>query len=308
MYLLVSLNVLLDLFMGCTSGGVKVQDPGEEPRMLHFRTLDWGMDPLRQVVVQLDFVEEPRGPIIASSLTYAGYVGVLTGVKRGLSMSLNFRPCHNTSTKFSNFRFYFHHLLVLLGFRRSISSLLRQFLVSSTSTSSRHHIRDNSLASIERRLPSTITTAAYLIFCDGENTVIFEKDRANAVVVPSADFVVATNHDAAEENSAREKPAAAQANPTMMQLTGMDMLIEESIDRKGVVCDLWQNTLRKRSRASSTNPDASTKSVLLKDVIDWMNTYPITNEETHFATIMDPKAGNIVWINRHVSSPFDEEN
>ena len=46
MYLLVAYNVLLDLFMGCTSGGVKVQD---SESMLHFRTLDWGMDVLRCV-------------------------------------------------------------------------------------------------------------------------------------------------------------------------------------------------------------------------------------------------------------------
>lgn len=49
MHLLVAFNVLLDLFMGCTSGGAKLS---VEDRMLHFRTLDWGMDPLRKVIVQ----------------------------------------------------------------------------------------------------------------------------------------------------------------------------------------------------------------------------------------------------------------
>ena len=36
MHLLVSLNLLLDLMMGCTSGGVRAQGS----KMLHFRTLD----------------------------------------------------------------------------------------------------------------------------------------------------------------------------------------------------------------------------------------------------------------------------
>ena len=80
MYLLVAFNTLLDLFMGCTSGGVKVAD-GQETKMLHFRTLDWGMDPLRKITVNLEFVERPNGPVIARSVTYVGFVGVLTGVR-----------------------------------------------------------------------------------------------------------------------------------------------------------------------------------------------------------------------------------
>lgn len=64
MYLLVAFNVLLDLFMGCTSGAVKVKDNEKNTRMLHFRTLDWGMDALRKVVVHLDFVERPGGKVI----------------------------------------------------------------------------------------------------------------------------------------------------------------------------------------------------------------------------------------------------
>lgn len=52
--------------------------------MLHFRTLDWGMDPLRSVLVQLEFVrsksEDPE-KAIARTVTYAGFVGALTGVR-----------------------------------------------------------------------------------------------------------------------------------------------------------------------------------------------------------------------------------
>lgn len=38
MYRLIAFNTFLDLFMGCTSGGIKVQDRGRDARMLHFRT------------------------------------------------------------------------------------------------------------------------------------------------------------------------------------------------------------------------------------------------------------------------------
>ena len=40
LYLLVAFNVLLDLFMGCTSGGVRVHEPSGQSRMLHYRSLD----------------------------------------------------------------------------------------------------------------------------------------------------------------------------------------------------------------------------------------------------------------------------
>ena len=85
MYLLVAFNVLLDMLVGCTSGGVRVSDGGRGQssgtKMLHFRTLDWAMDPLRQIVVELAFVTSPGGPVIARSITYLGFVGVLTAVR-----------------------------------------------------------------------------------------------------------------------------------------------------------------------------------------------------------------------------------
>jgi len=81
-YLLVALNVLLDLLMGCTSGAARSKDTADQTKMLHFRTLDWGMDPLRKVVVQIEYVRSQSGTpdkVLATSVTYAGFVGVLTG-------------------------------------------------------------------------------------------------------------------------------------------------------------------------------------------------------------------------------------
>ena len=40
MWILVAFNVLLDLFMGCTSGAARVGEEQDGTRMLHFRTLD----------------------------------------------------------------------------------------------------------------------------------------------------------------------------------------------------------------------------------------------------------------------------
>jgi hypothetical protein len=89
LYFFIALNVLLDSLLGCTSGGALVSpsstkgDAGKE-RMMHFRTLDWDMPILRSVLVVLEFVDsksvEPE-KVMATSITYAGFVGVLTGVR-----------------------------------------------------------------------------------------------------------------------------------------------------------------------------------------------------------------------------------
>src|SRR5205085_8846736 len=82
---LIALNTFLDALMGCTSGGARISEERnkesgeEEERMLHFRTLDWGMDELRRLLVRLEFVKD--GERVGSNLTYVGFVGVLTGVR-----------------------------------------------------------------------------------------------------------------------------------------------------------------------------------------------------------------------------------
>lgn len=88
MYLLVALNTLLDCLLGCTSGAVPVaSNPRTSPpgtRLMHFRTLDWEMPSLRDVLVELEFVNSSSPDptkVFARSITYAGYVGVLTGVR-----------------------------------------------------------------------------------------------------------------------------------------------------------------------------------------------------------------------------------
>ena len=293
MYLLVAFNVLLDLFMGCTSGGVKVRDGEEATRMLHFRTLDWGMPALRKVIVQLDFIERSGGPVVASSVTYAGYVGVLTGVRKGLSMSLNFRPTHDASTKWKNFRFYLNHLLVLLGRRPSISSVLRQCLLPTTNDSRRFAAN---LESIERYIPVTKSTAAYLIYSDGKRTIAMEKDLYKADVRSSPDFIITTNHDVSEEVKPVAEKQHSNGNTTdrVQDATGMEILVEESTDRKACMVEFYRNAIEGRNEEVD-RARRTAGAVDQSEVIMWMKQYPITNEETHYATLMDPTTGTVAW-------------
>jgi beta subunit of N-acylethanolamine-hydrolyzing acid amidase len=290
MFLLVAFNVLLDLFMGCTSGGVRVHSRSSEGRsgkMVHFRTLDWGMDVLRRVVVCLDFVEREGGDIVASTVTYVGFVGVLTGVRQDLSVSLNFRGLHNHSNSWlANMQYWGHQGLVLLGRRPSIASTLRKMILPG----------ENEISSwkwLSQRLVSTTTTSCYLIFCNGNETLIIEKDRVSGELQSSKDFVSAANHDVShEQESVREAQGSSKAKSS--EITGIEEIISESIDRKGCLDTCFQDAL---TSSKHQNGEAV---VEMRDVERWLQTYPILNECTHYAVIMDPESGSITWMRRWI--------
>lgn len=83
-------------FAHCTS--IVVDGPDGTP--IHFRTMDWGdadrttlgggMPELKAITVMIDFQRD--GKTVYSATTWAGYVGVLTGMRHGgWSVSVNFR-------------------------------------------------------------------------------------------------------------------------------------------------------------------------------------------------------------------------
>ena len=301
MYLLVAYNVLLDSFMGCTSGGVTVRDPvTKKNRMMHFRTLDWGMPALRKALAQFNYVESKDGPIVARTIGYIGYVGVLTGVRPGLSISLNFRPYHNDDDKLkSNFKFAYHILRVVLGGRPSIASHLRHLLLPQTNKDKGSNATPicADLPSIAERLPSVETTACYLTFCDGNQTLILEKDRVTAKPILSRSFATTTNHDVSYDatNDASTKHAEHAKMHRTFDGIGMVDLVEESTTRKQCIVGHWQNRCKRFGEKAKADDNAGVW-VGLPKLKEWINEYPVTNEETHFATIMDPKEGEVVWV------------
>ncbi|KAK3622044.1 hypothetical protein LTR56_022416 [Elasticomyces elasticus] len=302
LYLIVCFNVLLDLLMGCSSGGATVSDGDGGQKMLHFRTLDWDMPALRRIVVMLDFVTESGGPVVASSITYAGFVGILTGVRKNLSLSLNFRPCRNENGKFwSDVKYAWHLLMVLLGYRSSIASVLRTFLLSGLM---RHPVDGNcsrppcytdivqSFAAGEGpNMPTS--TACYLCFCSGIETTVVEKDRATAQVRSSSDFVVITNND--EESLSTYNARAEQESTRALDLAE---IVGEARERKQCAEENWR---RLRAEQITTNQSSRISNDLTNntaDVVTLVQQYPTTNEMTHFACVMDPQQGTIVWCRR----------
>ncbi|EKG15682.1 hypothetical protein MPH_07117 [Macrophomina phaseolina MS6] len=292
MYLLVCFNTLLDSFMGCTSGGARVKTEGGT-RMYHFRTLDWAMDILRHVVVELEFVNKPHGHVIARSVAYVGFVGVLTGVRKDLSISLNFRPCHNDPGSLSAaLKLCYHQLAVLLGRRPSIVSHLRDMLIPRHLHDSRrrHEPTVPTLESIRRTFPSVKTSAAYLIFSDGDETTVLEKDRITAVERSSNAFVAATNCDAFREGLGARQGAFG--------LNLMGQVLDEADDRLEVLEQRWRKVEERFRRRKSTVPHEEIYGTV-KDVEEMVEIYPITNESTHYSLIMDPKAGEILRLKRY---------
>ena len=342
MYLLVSFNVVLDLLMGCTSGAVRSSEPFQplgQAKMLHFRTLDWGMDPLRSVIVQLEFIRSKSATprvVLASSITYVGFVGVLTGVRKDLSMSLNFRGVHNATTRAGHFQFYLHHLLVLLGIRQAISSLLRSHLLGHLGG---HDLHPSTLATLAHEVPPKPSTAAYLIFSDGKMTVTMEKDYRTALLRHSKSFIVMTNHDLDLPES-----TGSHDDSTRRELASMEDILSESAHRRDCIADKWKSKVQKAetnsqlaqartepcasSQASTTTqsggakPKARSDSMNMKakpnmaqiedsvtitsdEVISWVSAWPTTNECTHFAAVLDPTTGEVIWTKRYLT-PIDE--
>jgi hypothetical protein len=319
MYLLVAYNVLLDLFMGCTSGGVVVKERDGQGRMCHFRTLDWGMPTLRRALVQLEFRNGSNGEAIARSINYAGFVGTLTGVRKGLSVSFNSRPYHNDDgSKRANAKFYSHLLFVLLGWRPSICTHLRDLIIPKDEELKKKAVQVkkkkgarigenrqdykysyNSLANIAKDFPSTPTTAGYLTFCDGTQTLILEKDRVTAKPLLSSSFLTVTNHDTsydAPSSISSDTPASTEhvARAKTHKLNpGMDILVEESMDRKGCMTQAWATRLK---ALKLKKKDGERGYVGLEQLKEWMLKYPVTNEQTHFVALMDPTEGVFRWV------------
>ncbi|KAK6342931.1 hypothetical protein TWF718_008309 [Orbilia javanica] len=300
LFLMIAFNTLLDTFMGCTSGAVKLtEDPyaaessnEDRDKMVHFRTLDWGMDGLRDLVIQIDYQKE--GKIIAHAITYAGFVGVLTGVRKDLSVSLNFRPTADEDTPRA--KVAYHKLLVLLGLRPSVSSQLRSFLLP------RGKKDAPTFEEILQNFAKTPCTPAYVTLCNGSQAVFIEKDIRRAKMNLSEEFVSGTNHDTHTE---AWKPEDYKKFALRNDAVGMDLdLLEDSQHRKGCISRLYENSSRPVPKASRKRARRKAKGGIgIDNVVSWCQTWPITNECTHFSCVMDPKEGEISWVKYHPEPP-----
>ncbi|KAJ3322248.1 hypothetical protein HDU76_013929 [Blyttiomyces sp. JEL0837] len=329
-------NTLLDSLLGCTSGAVRsfgreedsVDDDrssssissgtkkrktgdhsNDRSQMLHFRNLDWGMDELRGLLVQLNFVR--GGVVVAEAISHAGYTGVLTGVRKHLSMSLNFRSVSTAGIQGDGNRnldldLLEHKKLVLLGRRASVGHVLRDLLVNSETVSMGGFVED---------LQSTPTSPCYVTLCNGRTAVHLEKDlRELCVAEESDDFLAATNHDMAMEGWTRKhwKEYIRQHAEVTSLGMGMRDLLKDSLERKQCIVKLFKEAVgvggkvesRGNSKKRKTYDSKSEESQFegsgnivahFRDIEVWLQTWPVFNECTQFSCIMSPESGRLIW-------------
>ncbi|KAI9891769.1 MAG: hypothetical protein M1814_002333 [Vezdaea aestivalis] len=287
MYLLVAFNTFLDSFMGCTSGAVRERaSKKKDNRMVHFRILDWDMPQLRELVVYIEYyASRSSTEKIATNITYAGYLGCLTGVRKGLSLSLNFRPTHHCATT----TLITHQILVMLGIRPSIATKLRALLLTESCPS---------LNSILERFPKEVCTPCYTIFCDGDTAVVVEKDHKAAHIRSATDFIVHTNHD-----SPNNIEATTSLAPTRITVA---ILIEGSKELRSCITDKYKSFVKHSSKTIWEEGTVDHGSAVpMAKIIQWIAEYPTSNEQTHFACILDPKKGSIRHFERGSEYTFE---
>ncbi|KAK3896621.1 hypothetical protein C8A05DRAFT_48399 [Staphylotrichum tortipilum] len=313
--LLISFNIGLDLLMGCTSGGVLMSaSPSAPARMVHFRTLDWDMDELRRLVVELEFVGVEGGPAVARTVGYFGYVGVLTGVRRGLSLGLNFRAGEAGRGGWGRWRVGWHLWMVMLGWRRGVASVLRGYLLGDEDEAwragkrrkrerrGRGYVELNNYGDGEGRvaaiddilidLAHSPSTAAYLILCTPSTVYSVEKGHRTASVQSSDQFLTTCNHDLVDEPDPARIHAAAQNVASQ----GMAEIMDESVERKQAVEQVWKQRLRLRRRLRSRRETrGDSDAVDLDDVLHMVGQESISYGGTHYAVVMDPAHGDILW-------------
>jgi hypothetical protein len=89
---LVILQLMYELSACCTSGVFYL-----DGIPLHIRTMDWPLPQLKKLTIEIQWTR--GGQLVYQSLTWAGYIGCMTGMKAGnCSISLNYRTLGDSLT------------------------------------------------------------------------------------------------------------------------------------------------------------------------------------------------------------------
>jgi hypothetical protein len=147
---------------------------------------------------------------------------------------------------------------------------------------------------------------------------VIEKAWKSAVVRSDASFIACTNHDQSEERTqdhgeTSKQYAAHQRKleqnrrdniPETAEVTGMEEILLESVDRKLGIQQKWLRA-RESYIQKHLDCDENDVAVSLSSVKKWIADERVVSAWTHYAVIMDPKNGDIVWAERY-PTPDDE--
>ena len=112
-----------------------------------------------------------------------------------------------------------------------------------------------------------------------------------------------TNHD----TNSRDEPAQKESS----SILGMETVVEESEERRACIQKKW-DAMKKRHEKKQTEAVEKGEVVEMKGpsvredrLREWVRAYPVMNECTHFACIMDSKTAMIRFLER---GPDEEDD
>lgn len=244
---------------GCTS--VMAWDEARR-RMVHFRSLDWPSAPAIAAASRIYQGQRSDGSTAFSAAGILGMAGLLTAVKPGFSLAINFAPWKGTS----------------LSLNADPTFLLRKLMTSSVTS------YVEARQEIEQWRPGA---PVFISLCGVERgeAAVFEfgaawSPQGRCHVIPMGDrsFLVQTNHfDPAGPYADYNKPQIAEAGDE-----GWDAvpLLSSSLARK---------TLLEQALAQTTDLEEALAAAFLRP--------PVWNHETAQWVRMQPGSGEIeAWV------------
>lgn len=163
----------------------------------------------------------------------------------------------------------------------------------------------------------------YLIFSTPDEAVVVQKDFLGGSIKSTRNFLVQANHDTDHTACCGDKEfhhrSLALGDSSL--IPPEDAWLSQSAEREIFVSDSWaahsrisdykrsvdyQETREEPARNGSCISLISRQSqgqnvtvgITRQTLQKWMSSYPVFNEYTHFATIMDPLSGDVVYLER----------
>jgi hypothetical protein len=129
---------------------------------------------------------------------------------------------------------------------------------------------------------------------------VIEKDLLRGKIRSAIDFIAHTSHDT-QSSGHKEQTHRQKEKSTVL---GMEATLEESKERRACIQKKWESIKNRSEKKNKENSDdgLTVREVTLKD---WVKTFPIINECTHFGCIMDLKTGTVRWLERGIEEEWE---
>lgn len=253
-----SLAILLQLIYeatACCTTIVHIVPSGVQSQLLQLiRTMDWPLLELKAITIEVTFIKDSL-PLFKST-TWAGYVGVLTGMGSKYAISVNFRRSSGN---------LIHNVRRAISGNWPIGYLVRDILES-----------DCSYKRAVKQLRNTeLVAPTYFTICGMSHAKIIARDPLSVVYEQEIESGLPEVPPSGPLEGSVNAPFGAKGGGTLIQ-TNMDA---------GTGSESSQNILYSKERlrlAKRGVGECTDKKTLFK----LMNMHPITNESTIYCTYM----------------------